>query len=474
MSLKRLFHSPTVMTWFSFTSRSLGIIAILPLLLTKLSTAEIALWYLFATIITLQQLADLGFSQTFARTISYAFGGAEVRELGDQRDVTQNFVREPNWVTLGKIWGTMRVIYLRLSILAFFLLLIFGTLAIIHTLSSTSNLFSSWVSWVIILFASLLILKGNKYSAYLQGLNKIAILRRWEAIFNMGSFIVSFFVLYINGGLLWLVFTNQLFRILNIQLNKFLSVSVENKILNKFYNEPFSREVFTIIWPSTWRSGLGIISAQGPIQFSGLIFAQMGSSASIASFLFSLRILRMISNFSQAPFYSKIPKLTIQRIQGKVKEQLLNAQKGMRLSYIVFVMGWSLIAFLIKPTLVFINSNIKFVDSELWALLGLGMFLERYGAMHLQLYSTTNHIVWHIANGITGVLFITIVFLFIGIFKVYIFPIAMILSYLLFYTWYSAKKSYAIFDIDFWRFEKNTSIVPFAVFIIVSLVMILY
>ena len=461
------------MTWFSFTSRSLGIIAILPLLLTKLDTAEIALWYLFATIITMQQLADLGFSQTFARTISYAFGGAEISELGDQRNVSENIVRSPNWETLGKVWGTMRFIYFRISFLAFGLLSILGTLSLIHSISLTTNLYSSWLSWLIIVLTSIYILKGNMYSAYLQGLNKIAVLRRWEGIFNIVGLGFSYIVLYFNGGLLWLVFINQTFKLGNVQFNKYLSKRIENKVLFKFYKRPYNAEVFKIIWPSTWRSGLGLISAQGPIQFSGLIFAQMGSSAAVASFLFSLRILRMLSNFSQAPFYSKIPKLTILRMQGKEEEQIITAKKGMRLSYLVYVMGWSIIAIVTEPTLKFMHSNIAFVSAGLWVMLGLGMFLERYGAMHIQLYSTTNHIVWHIANGITGALFISFVFIFIGKFNVYSFPMAMILSYLLFYCWYSAKKSYGMAKTNFWNFEKDTSVIPFVIFIIFSAILLI-
>ena len=38
---------------------------------------------------------------------------------------------------------------------------------------------------------------------------------------------------------------------------------------------------------------------------------------------------------------------------------------------------------------------------------------ERVGALHIQLYSMTNHIVWHIANGVTGILLIVLAALII-------------------------------------------------------------
>jgi hypothetical protein len=51
-------------------------VLVLPLILTNLSTAEISLWYLFSTIISLQILINIEFSPTFARIISYGLGGA--------------------------------------------------------------------------------------------------------------------------------------------------------------------------------------------------------------------------------------------------------------------------------------------------------------------------------------------------------------------------------------------------------------
>ena len=66
-----------------------------------------------------------------------------------------------------------------------------------------------------------------------------------------------------------------------------------------------------------------------------------------------------------------------------------------------------------------IDSNIMFVSPLLWIIMGCVFFAERYGAMHLQLYSITNHIIWHFVNSISGLIYITssfILFPFIDIF----------------------------------------------------------
>jgi hypothetical protein len=100
----------------------------------------------------------------------------------------------------------------------------------------------------------------------------------------------------------------------------------------------------------------------------------------------------------------------------------------------------------------FLGSNIPFVDPKLWALIGLAFFVERFGAMHIQLYSISNKIVWHIANGITGGLYLLLALSTYKWLGVYSFPISMLVAYLLFYSWYTAAKSYQIYWDEFLEF----------------------
>jgi hypothetical protein len=74
--LLRLWNSPTLTTWGSFGARSLGLVIVLPLVLKKFTTAEVALWQVFSTLINLQILAETGLGTTFSRLVAYAMGGA--------------------------------------------------------------------------------------------------------------------------------------------------------------------------------------------------------------------------------------------------------------------------------------------------------------------------------------------------------------------------------------------------------------
>jgi hypothetical protein len=449
------------MTWGSFAARSLSLIVVLPLVLTRLSTAEIALWYLFSTVIGLQSLADIGFSPTFSRVIAYGMGGLSIFEIKDLRDFKKSPVlAQPNWETLEKICSTMRAIYLRLNVISIFLLSTIGTWSMFRPISKMSDTRFGWIAWGVILLASSFTLLGNSYSSYLQGVNKIALLRRWEILTSLGAIGTSVVILLNGGGLLGLVIANQGWLILNILRNRWLCSTIENGRFRTFTRKKIDSIVFQSVWPSAWRSGLGVFMAYGLVQLSGIIYGQFGTASGVASYLLALRLMQMVSQLSQAPFYSKLPLLARLRSEGNLEKQIQVAKRGMTLAYWTYAIGFIMLGLFATPLLKLIGSNAEFVTPLLWGIMGLSMFAERYGAMHIHLYSTTNHIIWHIATGVSGIIYLVVSLSLFSRIDVYAFPLGTLIGYLAFFSWYSAMHSYKFFGLNFWKFEKFTMIPP--------------
>jgi hypothetical protein len=136
------------------------------------------------------------------------------------------------------------------------------------------------------------------------------------------------------------------------------------------------------------------------------------------------------------------------------------AKRGMLLAYWTYVAGFIGLGVFVTPLLRLIGSNAEFVSPLLWGIMGLSMFAERYGAMHIQLYSTTNHIIWHIANGVSGVIYLVFVLALFKQIGVYAFPVGTLAGYLGFYSWYSARHSYRAFGLKFWDFERSAMFIP--------------
>jgi hypothetical protein len=468
----RLWNSPTFNTWLSYSTRALSLFVVLPLVLKSFSTGEVSLWYLFATIIALQGLADMGFRTTFIRFISYAIGGAA--HIG-KNEVSASDKQEANWELIARIFSMMRIIYRWLTFTFFFLLITFGSWSMIRPISMVEHQNQAWIAWIVIVVISCVKFYGTIYANYLEGLNKIALVRRWEALTSLGSIASSIFALMAFKSLIALVVANQMWLLVNYYRDYRLSLRAEKQALtNLDLNIPFNRSFFNSVWHPAWRSGLSGLMSNGLASLTSLMYAQMGSAASLASYLLALRLLAQVREISMAPFYSKIPMFSRLRAKGDTATLVLSAQKGMMLSNLVFVVGAIAIGLLGNPLLKVIGSAVPFVDIHLWLLLTAAYFIHRYGAMHIQLYSTTNHIISHIADGISGIIFVFVTLLLFGHLELYAIPLGMIAGYLGFYSWYSAYYSLQSMGVSFCKFESKTILLPTIILVIFCTIAIIY
>lgn len=456
--LARALHSPVLMTWSSIGTRLLGLILLLPLALQRFSHADFALWLLLGTIAGLQMLADMGFSQTFIRAVACTEGGASVDMLRDLRVAPAPRSGVPDPAAMRQLLGTMKHVYTRLLLLSAILLPLL-ILALLRPVQVTDHPAQAWIAALLVLGGAFLTLRGNLYSAYLQGRNRIALLRRWETLFATGSLASAVTTLVLlDGDLLDLVATQQAWTVLGFLRNRWLCR--QDTEFREGMRCPVDRQILDALWPTAWRSGIGVLTSLGLVQLSGVAYAQVGESVGVASYLLALRLIQTISQFSQAPFYSKIPSLSRLRSQGRIEDIARIALRSMGQSYWTYMAGFLLTGLLAPPLLELIGSSTPFVSPLIWTLLGAAFLAERAGAMHLQLYSTTNHIIWHIANGWSGIVMIITAACLFPLCGVLAFPLAMLLAYLLVYCPISMRHSYRSLGLPALAFEVDTGLAP--------------
>jgi hypothetical protein len=468
--LSRVWNSPTYTTWGSILATALSALVVLPLVLTRFAPEEIVLWYLMMTFVGLQHVVDLGFGPTSSRIITYVTSGVKTDDLRRPSKAGTGTFEVGD---LNRVYSTMSSVYFKLGALWTLLLLVVGSLALMRPIAATQDPDSAWIAWGVIVAASYVSFAGERYGSYLMGLNQVALLKRWETLAALGATATSCLVLYFEGGLLYLVIAQQAWQLLKVVRNRWLARSASGGLMKHFQKMPFDKDIFHSIWPSAWRSGVGVLMSYGAIQSSGIIYAQVGEATAVASYLLGMRIIQILSQFSAAPFYSKIPLYAKMYAEGKRSDLTQAAQRGMRLSHWTFVIGFVSVALLAPPLLDYIGSNAAFPGPLLWALMGLAYFAERFGAMHIQLYSTTNHIIWHIANSVSGVIYLTVSFALLKPLGAYAFPLGIIAGYYGYYSWYAARYSYREFGLRPMKFEKSSSFIPFAVLIAACIVLAL-
>ena len=366
-------------------------------------------------------------------------------------------------------------VYSILSLVTVFLVLIFGTLSIykpVQNIGIYAN--NAWLGWVVLVGTIFFQIRGNVYVSYLQGLNYIALFRRWETVTFLCAIISNVIVLLVSPGLLQLIISNQFWILIGVLRNYFLYRHVISKNFEPLRMGIFNSELFRNLWSKVWRTGLGVIISRFLIELSGIIVVNIAASSVASSYLFALRLMYALTQFSQAPFYSKIPLISKLYSSGNLNEQFQVITRGMSLSYWTYVIGFISIGLSADVLLKLNNSNLIFVSPLLWSIMGLAFFAERYGTMHLQLFSVTNNIIWHIITAISGFIYIVSSYILYKLINIYAFPVAILIGYAGFYCWYAAKHSYSKFNLNFIKFERITSFKPLLVLAIYSIVTISY
>ena len=474
----KLWNSPTFTTWAGFFSKAIYGIVLLPIVSIKLSTEELSVWLLLNIFIGLQMLGDLGFGSTFSRAISHAYGGALKINIfkNSQEQVTINKSDKsntPNWNLINKLYSTTTLLYFILSIVLIIIMGILGYFSLKIPIDSLLNESEGWYSFIIVLTGIFINFNGSKYRIFLQGINKVALIQRNQSILGILTVISSVIVVLLTNSLIALIFIQQIGTVIAVIVFKYLSK--KNYPKSKpllFYENKIDFELIKSIFPIAWKSWLGVLMSYGVVQVSGIIVAQFGNSAQTASYLLSIKLIDLVKNFSNAPFYSQIPYMNQLFLLKDKKSLLTLAFERIKYSLLILTVSLGIIIIFGNDILTLLSSNVKLVNNDIFIILLLAAFVERYGALHIQLYSLSNNIIWHIANGVTGTLYLVITYCLInlGTELIFAFSIALLISYIVFYSWYASYKSYAFYKMNFIKTEYQTTLIPIIVMAIIIII----
>jgi hypothetical protein len=469
---RRAWNSPTFTTWLSHLTRTGNLFLVLPLILNRFDASEVAIWYLFAGIISLGSLADFGFRATFIRLIALAHGGAThigvVRHSPESRGPNG-----PNWSLVAELYSAMARVYRVTSALVLLGLAIGGTIALIRPVSQSPFPNSAWLAWSIVAATAAVEFWGKTYKNYLEGLSEIALVRRIEAVFRVGAIATSFAVMFWAPSLLNLVIANRVWGLANTARDRFLATRVHDRRLSSFADVPPRKEFLGQVWAPAWRTGISGLMSTGLSGLTGIWYAQIGSPAAVASYLLALKLVTEIRNFSNAPFYSRIPRITRLRARGAMHEFVADATRGINLAVLVFVVGVLLVGFSSSSLIDAVGSKTPFVPLHLWWLICVAFLLHRIGAFQMQLYLTTNHVIAHLVDGAAGLVFIAAVYLMLPRFGVSGFPLAMILAYGVIYLGPAFHYSRTSLPVSSGEFLARFALVPGAALaVLVSLAIV--
>lgn len=442
--MRALFAAATVSTWANLLVRSIGLLALLPLVMAESTAAEVVVWLLLGNAATYAAIADFGLLPTCTRAVAFTTARTAASAAA---------VSIPAEGGLAAMVGTMRSMYRLAAAATVAITLAVGLVALDGPIDALESRAAAWTAAAAVLVGLAVAVLGNQYAAYLSGSGHLATVQRILAWTGGAGVASGFLILVGHDGIFAVIVAQQAWSVIGTLL---LARAAENAVPGCAYSacRGTRPEWRAWIWSGAWRSGLSTLLTAGALQASNLLVAQIPDRAASAAYLFSVRLMQAVSQFAQAPFYSRIPELARLHAEGESAARARLAAMAMRLSHWVFVGGFVAVGIGAAPALQAIGSSVSPAAAPIWVALGIGMFGERYGAMHLQLFSVTNRILWHVAaiRYFAGFLLGSLLLLpWLGLPAV---PVALLVSCWTLYVGYCTRLSYSELGVRMLDFER--------------------
>ncbi len=416
----KVLDSPVLMSWINMFSK-LGVLLFLtPIALSNFTPPDSALWLVYLTLFSFILLFDMGFSPTFVRIFGYTLSGRKIIDLRQESPpIAENECQ--NWIEIRGIYHFMTRVYLVLAGITILISASIGSYLVANTINSSLESELAWQAWTFTVLFGAAALYVTCYSAFLQGMNQVALVQRTQLLINIVQIATTAIIMLKTYSIVYSALNYQFWMIISGLLVRRQAHKLYKAHIFSLKDKAIEGTLRTLIIKCAWRSGIGIMLSTGVIQFIALTVASLSSAIQTTQYLLVLQIVRSVGAFSAVPFYSKLPLFSKLYAENNNKILFKNVSNGMRQVMLMYFIG-NLILWTMGPWLFnVIGSQVEFPSRDLLLLLILGFAIERFSAMHMQFYSLTNHIIWHKINFITGlfILFSTFFLFNVGLSNTY-------------------------------------------------------
>ena len=291
-------------------------LVLLPILLTRLSTSELALWWVFVALGGFANLADFGFGSTIARVYSFLWAGAEDFEAEGLGSPAKR--GEPNLPRIRRLTSTVQRFYWVLGVAATLAIGLIGTLVLLKPAGLVTNPRAVWIPWGIYVLSIGYTLATSSWPLACQGLGKV---RELQVSYSLAG------AVYVLGaGTLLLLHCG----LVAVVAATFLKGLIMREYCRRTYRKavPLGAEedgkadvnILKKLWPNA--SKLGILSIGAFLLSNGsvLISSHFLGDRITASFGLTAQIGAFLMSFAGLWLTVKWPELAMLRVQGRLEE----------------------------------------------------------------------------------------------------------------------------------------------------------
>ena len=452
---KKAIDSPILMTWTNYFTVFLHGVIITPLTLKYLSSPDYSFWALQQTIIGLALLADSGFGQTTQRAVSFFYEGASrlPKTLEDYKSFDEKS-GEPNKEKLMALLSTSSRIHSFLTILVVTVISSIGFLSLQNVISMSDNPDMLKLSFGVMILISIVAIQNMKWTSFMKGIRKIALLQRYSTIMNLFKTLSFFIIILINPQVIYfisvlLVSSSIGFFFFRSNVLKWFK---ERKITR--YPKFFDKEIFDSMWTSTWRMGI----SQWGYFFSkfgtDLIIAQLRNAPLIAGYLFTKKILQFIRKLSEATVQARLPEHYSKMAVKKYREVKQKLSADIFLTGFLQVFGYTAFALLAVPLFNVLDIDKGLVPVFVFIVMALTEFLDSYSWIHGTIYVSTNHVPFMIPTVINGTVILLLSYLVMNNWGILGIIVIKFLVQLGFINWYAPYLNLNLLN---WKFKSHVT-----------------
>jgi len=376
---------------------------VLPLVLRLLPSQEVGLWNIFLTIGSIAALLDFGFSNSFARNITYIFSGVkELKAEGyvavDQNDTSVDFS------LLRSVIRAMRRYY---GILAIIFLLLFIAVSPFYLQSILEkyrgNTHVVWTAWFTYGALVAYQLYTYYYGALLTGRGYIKKNMQIIVVAQSARIIITAIFLLYGLGLISLVIGMFISDILNRTLSYLAFYDKETALQIKSSKALPVKEIMKIMTPNAIKIGLtsvgGFLINKAVILIAPLYL----SLSDIASYGTTKQFIDLIASIGGIWFSTYYPKMTLYRVNNEidgVKRLYTKSKIFLVISFILLGCGLILVG---PPILQFIHSKTHLLPAAMIFVFLIVGFLEDNHGISGALLLTKNEVPFVKASLLSGI-----------------------------------------------------------------------
>lgn len=428
-------------------------IVLLPLMLNRLDSNSMALWYVFAAIQNLIFLLDLGFGPSITRNVAYAFAGSKSIATNSV-NVVEGDNSKPNTELLSSLYHTSKKFYLIVSLIGILILCSAGLIYIISIIPDNR----SYYLFCYLFFCIAVI--ANIYFSHLP-----SFMKGIGAITEQYKCYIVARIIYIVVGLVLLLTGYGLISVCIAMLASGLSLGITTFFYLKHYLKKkgliinkvkASNAIFKTMGPNVAKEALIAISNFISSNILTFICTSAYGLDVEAQYGLTLQILNLLATLCLTYFTMVQPRISACQATGSKDRIKVLFFKSYSFFFLWYLIGFAVIFFFARPCLDLVESNTDLLNNTGLILFAISVFVEKNVQLYCSYISTKNTLPYTIPFIINAITIILFDFLFAMVIKIDISLLALvsIASFACYNLWRWRLYLYKEFD-TFFMFHKG-------------------